>query len=398
LTTHNAKGDFEQVEVECETAAEWNSVVAWYELQLDDETCVSTSPETGDALQAIQYLPGPFETVEKGAQISFGVAHNGSQYAFKFAQPAKPCDIDGAPLLRWHWGMVNDEYRNGLYNEAIQAAMAKISAKTENPMVLDIGTGSGLLSMMCCRAGAKEVVAVEMVEALAVKARDIIQANGYDCVTVHNKMSSALEVGVEMSRKADLLVSEIVDVALLGEHMVPAVEDAHARLLSDDVVMIPCAATLIGCLIHVPAQPGIPGAAETTHDLKLQTEVTVPGTEMYQQMLLNRVEHTCLSEPFDVFSVDFYKCDEANKGLDTVLQVTCTEDGVLDAVGLWFSMQLDEERTISTAPGSIDGGDTCWQQALYWLQGEVADRTFNKGDTIPVRCKHDGVKIRLSLA
>ena len=40
-----------------------------------------------------------------------------------------------------------------------------------------------------------------------------------------------------MDRPADLLVSEIVDVALLGEHMVPAVEDAQKRgLLADDVV------------------------------------------------------------------------------------------------------------------------------------------------------------------
>jgi len=395
----NPETEFHQAVFECETGGEWNSVVAWYELQLDEDTRVSTSPENADSLQAIQYLPGPFNVVEAGAKISFGVAHNGAQYAFKFEKNGTACDIDGAPLLRWHWGMVNDEYRNGLYNEAIQAAMAKISAKKEKPLVLDIGTGSGLLSMMCCRAGAKEVVAVDMVEALAVKSREIIKANGYDCVTVYNKMSSGLEIGVEMDRPADLLVSEIVDVALLGEHMVPAVTDAQKRgLLADDVVMIPKAATLIGCLINVPAQPGVPGEAEAAHNLKLQTEVAVPGTEMYQQMLLNRLEHTRLSAPFDVFSVDFYKSSECNEGMDEILKIECTQDGVLDAVGLWFSMDLDDERTISTAPGSVDGGDTCWQQALYWLQGEVADRTFKKGDMIPIRAKHDGVKTRLSLA
>ena len=44
------------------------------------------------------------------------------------------------------------------------------------------------------------------------------------------------QVGVELPRKADILVSEIVDVALLGECMVPAVADASERLLAPDAV------------------------------------------------------------------------------------------------------------------------------------------------------------------
>ena len=46
--------------------------------------------------------------------------------------------------------------------------------------------------------GGVQVVAVDMVEALAVKSREIIKANGYDCVTVYNKMSSALEVRLSL--------------------------------------------------------------------------------------------------------------------------------------------------------------------------------------------------------
>eukprot|EP00658_Telonema_sp_P-2_P021041 TRINITY_DN18348_c0_g2_i2.p1 TRINITY_DN18348_c0_g2~~TRINITY_DN18348_c0_g2_i2.p1 ORF type:complete len:340 (+),score=94.16 TRINITY_DN18348_c0_g2_i2:104-1123(+) len=324
---------------------------------------------------------------------------NGTTFGFKFEETASPCEMDGAGLLRWHWGMLNDEYRNGLYNEAITAAIAKKKKQSDRPIqVLDIGTGSGLLSMMCARAGADEIVAVEMVEPLVGMARRIISQNGFENITVHNKMSTALEVEVDLPRKVDLLVSEIVDVALLGEHMVPAVADASARLLADDAVMIPAAATLIGCLLQVAAQPGVPGQAQVQHRLHLPTEVTVPGSEMYQQLLLNRLEHSRLSDEFNVFAFDFYRCGEHQGGEEQTLNITTTSAGTVDAVGLWFNMQLDDERTISTAPVGEGAKDTCWQQAVMWLQGSEADRTFGKGDVVRLKASHDGVRIRLNLA
>eukprot|EP00656_Telonema_subtile_P001374 TRINITY_DN10621_c0_g3_i1.p1 TRINITY_DN10621_c0_g3~~TRINITY_DN10621_c0_g3_i1.p1 ORF type:complete len:752 (-),score=219.75 TRINITY_DN10621_c0_g3_i1:75-2330(-) len=389
---------FEAPATEPASGLEWNSVVAWYELQLDELTTIGSGPEHQDALQAIQYLPGPFKQLQVNQDIRFGVAHNGSTFGFSFECNGSPCEMDGAGLLRWHWGMLNDEYRNGLYNEAIQAAVAKKKSQVDEMLVLDIGTGSGLLSMMCSRAGADQIVAVEMVEPLVHMARRITAHNGYHNITVHNKMSTALELEAELPRKADLLVSEIVDVALLGEHMVPAVADASQRLLADGAVMIPCAATLLGCLLQVPAQPGVPGQAEHTHHMQLQTEVTVPGSEMYQQLLLNRLEHEKLSEVFDVFHFDFYKCAEYQQGANTTLEVTTTSAGRLDAVGLWFNMLLDEERSISTAPAAGEEKDTCWQQALMWLQGSEEDRTFSAGEVVKLKATHDGVRIRLTLA
>ena len=58
--------------------------------------------------------------------------------------------------------MLHDEERNKLYDKAIQLAVAAIHKQGRTAKVLDIGTGTGLLSMMAARAGADVITAVEV--------------------------------------------------------------------------------------------------------------------------------------------------------------------------------------------------------------------------------------------
>ena len=72
----------------------------------------------------------------------------------------------------WHYAMINDAPRNHFYQEALRKVI------TPETVVLEIGAGSGLLSIMAARAGAKKVIAIEGNPEIASLARRTILANG----------------------------------------------------------------------------------------------------------------------------------------------------------------------------------------------------------------------------
>ena len=52
-------------------------------------------------------------------------------------------------------------------------------------IVLDVGSGTGILSLFCAQAGAKHVYAVEASEGINKLSRSIVQLNGFsDRITV----------------------------------------------------------------------------------------------------------------------------------------------------------------------------------------------------------------------
>ena len=86
-----------------------------------------------------------------------------------------PCNISrlenlAASLLpRWHFPMLNDVDRNRSYEAGIEAAIREGGGKT----VLDLGAGTGLLSLMAARAGAERVYACEASEVKPADIEDI---------------------------------------------------------------------------------------------------------------------------------------------------------------------------------------------------------------------------------
>jgi 2-polyprenyl-3-methyl-5-hydroxy-6-metoxy-1,4-benzoquinol methylase len=81
------------------------------------------------------------------------------------------------PVTEIHAVMIQDAVRTSTYASFI------LSNPTifEDAIVLDVGCGTGILSLFAARAGAKHVYAVDASD-IAMKAKQIVRANGLDGV------------------------------------------------------------------------------------------------------------------------------------------------------------------------------------------------------------------------
>lgn len=285
-------------------------------------------------------------------------------------------------LPLWHVPMVNDTPRNDAYEAAIKAQMRP------GDLVLEIGTGSGLLAMMAARAGA-QVVTCEAVPWIAETARAVIAANGLsDRITVVNTLSTALQVGDALPRRADVLLSEIVASDFLSERIIPAVADARARLLVPDARILPArggvrCALAGGAILEKHLFTGPTAGFDLSAFNRLY-----PRVARYDARLVQPVS---LSAPVDPFSFDF--TGAPIPGSEHVrFTLPANADGRCVALAQWVWLDFGGGVTFENSP-FIDSPASGWQPGFYLPPHPVS---VTRGQTLAFDALHDGFNVWLS--
>ena len=112
--------------------------------------------------------------------------------------------------------------------------------------MLDVGCGTGILSMFAARAGARHVIGVDM-SSIINKARLIVEANGLTKkVTLLQGKMEEVELPAQHlnNGKVDIIISEWMGYFLLYESMLDTVLYARDKYLRQGGLIFPDKATI----------------------------------------------------------------------------------------------------------------------------------------------------------
>jgi protein arginine N-methyltransferase 1 len=131
--------------------------------------------------------------------------------------------------LRDYGAMIAD----GVRMAAHRAALAQVLKP--GAVVVDLGAGVGIMSLIACQLGARRVFAIEPND-LAEVARELAAANGFgDRIEVIQELSTR----VSLSERADVLVADLRGKLPLYASHLPTLADARRRFLAPGGVLIP---------------------------------------------------------------------------------------------------------------------------------------------------------------
>ncbi|CAF4756189.1 unnamed protein product, partial [Rotaria magnacalcarata] len=123
--------------------------------------------------------------------------------------------------------MLHDHERNVQYEKAIVKTIQNLAKSTKKIHILDIGTGTGLLSMMAARSlnqtsntdCSLRITACEVFQPMAKIAKKCIEKNGLsDRINVIDKRSTELDLDKDLQGdRINIIVAEVFDTELIGE-------------------------------------------------------------------------------------------------------------------------------------------------------------------------------------
>lgn len=269
--------------------------------------------------------------------------------------------------LSEHEEMLSDRVRVNAYHQAIHRNVKP------GDVVLDVGTGTGLLAFMASRAGASKVYAVEHSDFIDV-AREIAE---------HNAISN-IEFIQTNSREftppepVDVVLHEQMGDELFNENMLTNLLDLRDRVLRPGGRLLPARFRLFAEPVSFNESMrvrrfwniGLPD------DIDLSVAEHSPVAARFDT---GRTEQlwvrpgsvaATLGTPEPILDFDLNSLESvAELALDHVVERTATKDLIVDGHCFWFEAVFDDETTLTTSPLAPI---TSWGNRMFRLDRDVA--------------------------
>lgn len=288
-----------------------------------------------------------------------------------------------------HIRMLNDRARTSSFQQAIREQVAK------GDIVLDIGTGTGILAATAAQSGAEHVYAIEQSSMADIAAR-FFAANGLsDRITVIRGYSTDIEI----PQRANVLVSEILGNDPLAEGILHVTADAIDRHLKPDAKFIPRSVDLYAIPYSIPtehlqrrvflAETAAKWQAWYGLDFSPLVEASQSQNHVMTRNTYEMRDWVALSEPVHLTSIDLKtsavcKTSEVSTGRSGVRAL---RDGDVSGILVYFDADLSDHIRLSIHPENATP-ENSWSSHVF-VPGRPVE--LREGDEFALKYRYAAV-------
>ncbi|MEA2604577.1 MAG: hypothetical protein QOF89_5569 [Acidobacteriota bacterium] len=269
-------------------------------------------------------------------------------------EASRPLPDRGFGSVNAHFVMLKDPIRVLSYRSAIER-------HARGKTVVEIGCGTGVLSLFAARAGARRVIAIEETRIAEVAAR-MFAANGFSDV-IDLRVANSRDV--ELDEPADLIIHEILGVDPFEENLLPFLDDARRRLLRPGGRFLPY--RLEVCCLGIEMEEPPPSEDDRTMaEAKEFSRLYGLDFEPFLQALAEARPRPAptstwvegkthfgpriLSEEQRFLDIDFARDALDLAGHTSTIPLRILREGSLEGAVVFFRAHLDEQIQLTTSP------------------------------------------------
>jgi hypothetical protein len=237
-------------------------------------------------------------------------------------------------MLEVHRELLLDEVRTNAYREAIRRVV------TADSVVLDIGTGSGILSFFAIEAGARRVFAIEDQHSADLAMFLAKQLGFTDRMTVFHDRST----NVELPEPADVLITETLGAFGFEERILSSVIDARKRLLRPGATIVPQRVELFVVPVELPVifERHVSCWQRSPYGFDFSPLAMFASNAIY---VANIEKNTFLASPARIISCEMATVESVD--ISGQVQFEASRSGVVHGFAGWFRATLTDDVVLS---------------------------------------------------